>query len=201
MSKKYRLVLIFIFIILVLGSVFYILNFQGLINNLPIFGIKTISPPKIIEYNVAEQADKITALDPPPIFVVDQKYYATAKFIEMKDGDRRFKIVSLEVPKGTQIRSPWSGEFYHGWGSIMGQSTLGVTVEYPSIKEFQRGISVHAVGLVFKKQDRMVEKGEIIATTDKDGKIFINFYMNLGDNIASRDEETFRYHFPSLFKM
>ncbi|MBT9146190.1 MAG: hypothetical protein DDT42_02072 [candidate division WS2 bacterium] len=178
------------------------------VGDVPVSGTTVVAVKETTEYTITAiglggavtQTVRLTILDSPSMFLVDPKFYHTAElYTVMGIGGKSFQVVGVQVPKGTKVRSPWSGEFYHGWGSIMGQSTLGVTVEYPSVINFQRGVSVDAVGLVFKKQDRMVAKGEIIATTDRDGKIFINFYMNLGDNIASRDEAMFRLHFPQLF--
>ncbi len=116
-----------------------------------------------------------------------------------RDG-HKFWVVTLEVPKGTKIKSPWSGQFYHGWQHVKGQSMPGITVEYPSVKEFQRGISVNAVDLVFnKEQHRMVKEGEVVAETGKAGKVF--FYFGGGPGNGANDEEMLYLHFPHLFKM
>ncbi|MBT9131172.1 MAG: hypothetical protein DDT41_01475 [candidate division WS2 bacterium] len=139
-----------------------------------------------------EQAESVIILDSPPIFLVDQKYYATAELMTVERDGHKFWVVTLEVPKGTKIRSLYSGELYYGWKYIMGQKMQGITIEYPSIENFQRGQSVSATDLVFIKQNRMVREGEVVAEAGKTGKIF--FYFG-----PKSDKETLRLHFPQLF--
>ncbi|MBT9145368.1 MAG: hypothetical protein DDT42_01239 [candidate division WS2 bacterium] len=173
-----------------------------------------VSPKKTITYTFRATGlggevfttVEVRVFDPPPVYIVDKKFYETAVWLDVKHDDREYWVVSLEVPAGTLIRAPSSGEFYivtaYRPPDKFGDRVMpGINIDYPSTKEIQRYVSICAIGLIVKNQNQRVEAGDVIAKikTGRTGRIFVSFGEYITGDVTWNDEETFYVHFPWLF--
>ncbi|MBI2031842.1 MAG: hypothetical protein HYT08_04490 [Candidatus Levybacteria bacterium] len=120
------------------------------------------------------QASTRTEIQPtPPCQILEDKYCSSARLTEWKNSvGQIFKVVSLDLPEGVSIITPFDGTFTYsdGPGNLVDPNAPAAVVYKPVSESDQSNLTFMVTGdIEFDRSQIEIKKGDVIARTGNTG--------------------------------